>query len=263
MIAAFVAAPLPAAGGAAGDLDVAGLGELQIYRLLFNGYLAYVLVENIRLYRRFAATPGDAGRSVNLRLVGWGSAAGLVYAASRVLSVLSTALTGQPLTTLETAGSVAALVGVTCVAGAVFSPAFVPWWQDRRAARGGIRRLGPLWADLTAAYPAVVLGSTGSFSVRGAEFAFDRRLVETSECLRLIRLPETARALVLAAPRPTVALATQLHRGRAGWTTADGPTPMDLLPPPRNRADEIATLLELADHYAADQDQSAAPAAHR
>lgn len=264
MIATFAAAPLHVLGGAADDLAVARLGEMQVYRVLFNGYLVYVLVENIRLYRRFANAPGDDGRSVNLRLVGWGSAAGLVYAGSRVLSVLSAALTGQPLTTLETVGSVAALVGATCVAAAVFSPRLVPWFQDRRAARRGIRRLGPLWADLTADYPAVVLGSTGALSFRGAEFAFDRRLVETSECLRLVHLPDAARSLVLAASKPTAALATQLHRERAGWTTADGPTPMELLPPPRSRADEVATLLELADHYAAAApDHSALPAAHR
>ena len=58
----------------------------------------------------------------NLRLVGWGSAVGIVYSGSRVISILSVAMTGHPLDALEAVGSVAALVGGVCVALAVFSP---------------------------------------------------------------------------------------------------------------------------------------------
>lgn len=263
MIFAFVSAPIHSAG-ITGDLDAAGVAQMPIYLLLFNGYLTYVLLENVRLYQRFAAAPGDQGRSMNLRLVGWGSAVGLVYSGSRLLSVLSVSLTGQPLITLERVGSGAALIGGTCVAFAVFLPQVVPWFQDRRAAQHGLQRLGPLWADLTAEYPAVVLAPTNGFFLPGPEFVYDRRLIETSECLRWVRLPESARSLVLAAAPPTPELATQLHRGRSGWSTASGPTPAELLPSPPGRAEEAAVLLELADHYAAAvQAHQAIPVTHR
>jgi hypothetical protein len=259
MIVAFTAAPIHAAETQLDD--EAGVWQMQVYLLLFNGYLTNVLVENIRLYRRFAAAPGDQGRSMNLRLVGWGSAIGLVYTASRLLSVFSIAVLGQPLPALEKIGSVAALIGAACVGFAVFFPPLVSWFQERRTAQQGIQRLGPLWTDLTATYPAVVLDTSSAVSRRSPEFIFDRRLVETSECLRLVRLPEPVRDQVLGATHPTLALATQLRRERSGWSTANGPTPAELLPPPAGRAEETAVLLELADHYAAAV--PAVPAAQR
>jgi hypothetical protein len=221
------------------------------YRLIFNAYLMLVLMENVRLYRRFGGAPGDEGRVTNLRLVGWGSAVGIVYSGSRLISILSVALTGHPLDALEAVGSLAALVGGVCVALAVFSPPIVPWFADWRSARRGIRRLGGLWSDLTNACPTVVLSSGASIASRRAEFLFDRRLVETSECLRHIRLPESSKDAVLSSARPLSALANELRLSRSGWRSASGPSPVDLLPPATNRDDEVTRLLELADAYTA------------
>ena len=252
MIATFAAAPIHTSGGGE-DLDqiYLGLPEIMAYRLIFNTYLMFVLAENVRLYRRFGTAPGDEGRVTNLRLVGWGSAVGLVYSGSRVISILSVAVTGHPLPVVEMVGSGAALVGGACVALAVFSPRVVPWLADWRSAHRGIHRLDTLWSDLTTACPSVVLSSGGSIASRRAEFVFDRRLVETSECLRQVRLPESSKAAVLSSARPLSTLATELLRSRPEWASATGPSPADLLPAANNRTNEVTMLLELADAYTA------------
>jgi len=160
-------------------------------------------------------------------------------------------------------GSLAALVGGICVALAVFSPSVVTWFADWRTARRGIRRLDALWSDLTAACSAVVLSSGASIASRRAEFVFDRRLVETSECLRQVRLPESSKAAVLGSGPPIPMLASELRLRRSEWRSASGPSPVDLLPPATNRSDEVTSLLELADAYTASARAQPAPASFR
>ena len=88
---------------------------------------------------------------------------------------------------------------------------------------------------------------------------FDRRLVETSECLRHVRLPESSKAVILGSPESLAALATDLRRGRPEWRSASGPSPADLLPPATSRVHEVTRLLELADAYAASARNLPAP----
>jgi hypothetical protein len=261
MVAMFVAAPIHTASGS-GDLDqiYLGLPQVMVYRLIFNSYLLLVLVENVRLYQRFGGAPGDEGRVTNLRLIGWGSAIGIVYSVSRLVSILSVAVIGYPLDALEALGSLAVLVGGVCVALAVVSPRVVPWFADWRSARRGIRRLDGLWSELTAACPTVVLSSSASMASRRAEFLFDRRLVETSECLRHVRLLESSRGAVLGSARPILALANELRSSRSEWKSASGPSPAELMPPVTSRADEVASLLNLADAYAASASSRQTPA---
>ena len=87
MIATFAAAPIHVGSGGE-DLDqiYLGLPQVMVYRLIFNAYLLLVLLENVRLYRRFGGAAGDEGRVTNLRLIGWGSVVGIVYSGSRVIS---------------------------------------------------------------------------------------------------------------------------------------------------------------------------------
>ena len=253
MIAAFVAAPIHALGGV-DDLDESflGLPEIQVYRLIFNGYLTYVLVDNIRLYRRFAAAPGDAGRSTNLRLVGWGSAVGtgLLRDQAVVGVVRDDHRPAAPV--VETVGSVAALVGGVCVALSVFSPRVVPWFRDWHAARSGLRRLAPALARSHHPVPgrgAAGLGrpfspgepnssSTGGWSKPANVCAWPG--------CRSQRRPASS-----GQPHPLRALAGELHDHRDGWTSAAGPTAADLLTPAATHVDEVRTLLDLADQYTA------------
>lgn len=261
MIAAFVAAPLhtlSVTDPEHADDAYKALASIQVYLLIFHVYLTVVLVDNVRLYRRFGSSTGDQGRSTNLRLVGWGSAIALAYTGSRLASVMSIAVAGHPLNTLETIGSLAALFGGTCVALAVFSPRVIPWFKDWHTARVGTRRLNRLWRDLTSTFPAVVLSAPGlKFAPRRAEFIFDRRLIETSECLRRVRLPDASAAIVHGSSVAIRALAIDLYHHHGNWTAATGPAAQDLLPPVHSHTEEVAMLLEVADHYEAAARQSA------
>ena len=98
MIATFAAAPIHTGAGGE-DLDQTYLGLPAGHGLPADlQRLPDVRpAENVRLYRRFGRTPGDEGRLTNLRLVAWGSAIGIVYSGTRVISILSVAVTGHPL----------------------------------------------------------------------------------------------------------------------------------------------------------------------
>lgn len=235
----------PAAGSSA-DMTAAEVP----YLVIFNGYLAYILINNVRLYRRFVAIPGDPGRAINLRLVGWGSAIALGYSATRFVSMLAVVVTGHPLPALEAIGSVAAFVGITFVALGVFAPGVVPWLVDWRFARHELGRLDRLWTDLTTTYPSVVLPAGGSFG-RRTEFALERRLVEISESLRLVCLSEPTARHVAGDDDPVCALGRQLARTRTDWTSGTGLTAAALMPTATTRAEETTALLHLADAYTA------------
>ena len=82
-----------------------------VYRVAFHGYLSVALVESLRLVIRYSRTFDDTGRRMNLVLIGWGSAVGLIYSASRLVYVLvDLTITPAP-TVIHTAGSAAALIG--------------------------------------------------------------------------------------------------------------------------------------------------------
>lgn len=266
MIMFYLAAPLhslPIADPELADNAFMEMAPIQIHLLIFHAYLTFVLVDNVRLCWRFASSTGDQGRSTNLRLVGWGSAIALIYTVSRLASVISMVVNGQALTSLDSIGSLAAMLGGICVALAVFSPQVVPWLKDWRTARLGTRRLNQLWKDLTATFPTVVLPAPGSpFAPRRAEFIFDRQLIEISECLRRVHLPYSSlRSLQGSSATRTRLLALELHRSRPSWISASGPTPADLLPPVRTTEEEAAMVLEIAEHYAAAEATFAAQAA--
>ena len=127
---------------------------------------------------------------------------------------------------MESIGSFAAVL-VMFVALGVFAPRVVPWLADWRSARKGLTQLDELWTDLTATYPTAVLPSGGGVGHR-VEFAFDRRLVEISECLRLAHLPATAAEAVRdASDHVAEALAVELYRCRAHWASGHGPVAAD------------------------------------
>ncbi len=252
MVASFLAAPIHFGDGHIDlDLAYADSGWVQLYRLAFNVYLAYVLVDIVRLCRRYSSIGGDEGRSTNLRLIGWGSATALLYSGSRLISLSAAAWTGKALPAVEAAGSAAVMVAVAVVAVGVASPRVVPWLRDRRAANAGVPRLERLWQDLTEAFPPVVLAPAHpSRAARRPEFVFDRRLVEISEVLRLVQLPLFSADAVRRSPNPLRELGQELWRQREYWSTGTGPNAAALMPI-TDRAGEPLALLALADAYAA------------
>lgn len=217
-----------------------------VYRVAFHGYLSVALVESLRLVIRYSRTFDDTGRRMNLVLIGWGSAVGLIYSASRLVYVLvDLTITPAP-TVIHTAGSAAALIGSSGIALGILAPRSIRAVQRWRAAMASIRRTDRLWQDLVSAFPDVALPTRPPATVHRAELRDRRRLLEIAEGL--------ARAHV-ADPGPScsggslVDLAQALHEGRRSWVEGAGPTAAELLPAASSAAQERQLLYLLADRY--------------
>lgn len=251
MVATFTAAPVHHPSPA--DLDEA-YGSLRLvaaYRLVFNLHLTYVLVDNVRLCRRYAAIPGDAGRSVSLTLVGWGSAVALAYSTSRITYTAVDLARGHAPTVLRTVGSDAATLGLIGLAVGMLAPRVVPGLRSWLDARTGLRRLGPLWTDLTTAFPDIVLSTGTGLGRRSTELRYDRHLLETAEGLAKAQLPDGVIAPATDQPDLLRVLARQLRRHRDNWTESGRTRAGGLLPAAQEPGQEQRQLLALADAYAA------------
>lgn len=227
-----------------------------VYRVAFHGYLSVALVESLRLVIRYSRTFDDTGRRMNLVLIGWGSAVGLIYSASRLLYVLvDVTITPAP-TVIHTAGSAAALIGSAGIALGILAPRSIRAAQRWSAATGSIRRTHSLWRDLVAAFPDVALPTKPPITVHRAELRDRRRLLEIAEGL--------ARARVTDPDPPDGrdrlgSLARVLHGSRPSWTDRGGSTAAELLPTAASAAEERRVLHELADRYRTTAHHSSAP----
>ena len=253
MIATFAAAPIhTGAGGEDLDQTYLDLPQVMAYRLIFNAYLTFVLIENVRLYRRFGRTPGDEGRLTNLRLVAWGSAIGIVYSGTRVISILSVATTGHPLPApLEAVGSVAALLAGVSVRARGFLP----------SPRSLVHRLANCPPRCPPAGRALVRPHR-CLPRRGAHLRQVTGLPATGVRVRpptggnqRMPAPGAAAGAIQGRgpgfPRPLSALATGTAPSH-GPDLRRPPRPrLHLLPPVTSRAEEVTRLLELADAYTA------------
>src|SRR5205807_1207958 len=122
----FALAPIHAVTSAKLDEHYGKLGIIQAYRGTLNAYLTYVLVDNIRLCRRYAAIRDDIGRAVGLTLVGWACAIGLLYSVSRLaLAVLNPVWPGQH-HGLLLFGQAAAVASLAVLASGVLTPHWLP-----------------------------------------------------------------------------------------------------------------------------------------
>lgn len=213
------------------------------YRLAFHAYLSLALIESIRLCLRYSRTFHDAGRKLNIVLIGWGAAVGLLYSGSRLLYLLVDQTIQPNPTAIHTAGTAAALVGVSGIALGVLAPRTVRWVQRWAKVSSASRRIEPLWRDLTEAFPDVTLPVARPTSVRQAELRHHRRLLEVAEGLNRAHIGD------VASPGDLRAVATALHDSKHTWAAEAGPTAQDLLPHAGTADDERHLLLDLADCY--------------
>lgn len=252
MVVAFVIAPVQNVQTKARPLDQAygDLNSVLVYRLIFYAYFAYVLLDNVRLCRRYALVAGNAGRSLSLRLVQWGSAIGLVFVSVRGLYVVMDLGWNVRSSGIYTVGSIAARLGAVGTALGVLAPQGVLRARDWSAALQRARRLFILWQDLAVAFPRAILPTSRPVTVRRAELRYDRMVVEIGECLRRIHLPHHDARSITADPEPLHALAAALNRSRAEWNRCTaGCKAGSLLPEATDRAHEEAVLLALATAY--------------
>ncbi len=237
MTAAFLAAPLRFPSSAELDEAYGNLAAIAVYRLIFNIHLTYVLVDNIRLCRRYAAIPGDPGRSISLTLVGWGSAVALTYSTSRIAYTLVDTLTGHAPAVIRAVGSEAAAVGLCGLAVGMLAPRVVSGMSSWSDARQGGRRLQPLWSELTGCFPALALPTGRGVGPRAAELRYDRQLLEVAEGLSRVHLPRCSPDTATSHAEAVQVLARELYRSRGSWAQPDGPSGSDVLPPARDRAE--------------------------
>jgi hypothetical protein len=244
MAVAFASAPVHEVGDA-GEWH-ADTAAVVSYGLAFHGYLIYVLADNVRLCMRFATAPGDPDRTLGLVLVGWGSAVCLGYPLSRVAGLLVEQADWPGAGVLRSSGSLASIVGLCCLAGGVLAPRVLGSARRWHEARRGVRRLAPLWQDLTAAFPSVALPTTAPVTVRRAELLYDRHLLEIADALALARVD--ARDARLAGRCIDRAADVLLH-SRESWVEGDGVAAAELLPPAATADEERSHLLALAASY--------------
>jgi len=249
MVVTFLLAPVHQR--VVGDLDetYGQLAAVAAYRLVFDAYLTYVLVDNVRLCRRYAAIRGDFGRSTSLTLVGWGSAVALAYSGSRIIYILIDVTLHEQPTVIRAVGSAAATLGLCALAVGMLTPRAVSGARGWLDARRGTRRLGPLWHDLTTAFPVLALRTRAPFTPRRAELRYDRRLVEVGEGLVKARIPAAWVADVAGTPDPIHALAVALRRNQVTWADAGGIAAADLLPHPGDLPAERQQILAFAQAY--------------
>ena len=251
MVVAFAVAPIHAVTSGTLDEHYGKLGSIATYRVAMNAYLTYVLVDNIRLCRRYAKRREDLGRAVGLTLVGWGCAAGLVYSCTRLLfAILDPFWAGEHHGLLLVAQA-AALVSLGLLALGVLTPFWLPDLLAWREARRGTRQLDALWVDLSAEFPAVVLPTGPAWTVHRAQLRYDRRMLEIAEGLARAKLAEEAADTVPVVPEGVENLAVALKRSRGSWAKNSGPKAAAVLPRVDSPQSEQRLLLELAAAYAA------------
>lgn len=235
------------------DATLGGLGTVTFYRIAFDGYLTYVLIDNVRLCRRYAAVPGDLGRSASLQLVGWGSFIAIGYSGSRLIYAFTDITFGKKPKVLHTAGSATAAIGLSAIALGVLAPIVVTSTRRWYPAVRGLRQVHTLWRDLAASFPDITLRTERATSPRRAELRYDRRLVEIAEGLARARLSELDDGQAESVDGRLDALAAALHQHRATWTADAGVTAASYLPPSPDHKHEHAQLRALAAAYAGGQ----------
>jgi len=296
MIVTFAFAPIHAAQHRFGDLD-ADHGQLLwvgLNRVVFVGYLSYVLLSNARLYTRNASAPSqpsatawsnssrragmaphldgppDIGAAVSLRLIGWGSLIGLGYTGSRLIYVVAAVVFHRDLTGLDAAGSVIAVICGAFLAAGMVAPRFVPWLLQGINAWRKLPQLDPLWAHLIVTFPGIKVATKFPLTPGRADFRFQRRLAEIEHGLHGCRLPVGTTTATDSPDTAIRAVALELAKHRSTWTNDSGPTARQLMPQTSQRRElsvaaihleQVEHLVQLAGLYRQELAKQSAPPA--
>jgi hypothetical protein len=298
MIVTFALAPIHAAQHRFGDLD-ADHGQLLwvgLNRVVFVGYLSYVLLSNARLYTRNTSAPSlvstgysgesraggtaahlegppDVGAAVSLRLIGWGSLIGLGYTGSRLIYVVAAVVFHRDLTGLDAAGSVIAVICGAFLAAGMVAPRFVPWLLQGINAWRKLPQLYPLWAHLIVTFPGIKVATKFPLTPGRADFRFQRRLAEIEHGLHGCRLPVGTTTATDSPDSPDTAIravALELAKHRSTWTNDSGPTARQLMPQTSQgrelsvaaiHLEQVEHLVQLAGLYRQELAKQSAPPA--
>lgn len=250
MITAFVLAPVHRP--VSGDFDelYGQLVSVAVYRLAFDGELAYVLVDVIRLCRRNGRAPGDGGRSLSLTVSGSGAAVALGYPLSRVVYITSRVIKHRSLGGLHTAGSAAASLGLFGMAVGMLTPKVIDSGRVWFNAQKELRRMHVLWSDLAATFPLMVLPVGRGLTPWTAQLRHARHLIEINEGLTMAYI-SGPRTREQAGQMTVFGQARLLRSNRARWASREGTPASSLIPIPTDPVKETQQILALADAYTA------------
>ncbi|MFC8225126.1 MAB_1171c family putative transporter [Streptomyces sp. NPDC057287] len=168
-----------------------------IYSLVYIAYLGFAVVEFLRQVLRQSTATGRSSVKVGLRIAATGCAFAMVYVAYKVTGLVSL-MFGLGLIPVH--GKCSSLVASTC-AFSVASPALAvlliclgltlpavvyPIRESlrRRWEKRSLEKLGPLWQDLSAAMPEIVLPAE---DVDDGDFLLQRRVIEISDGILALR----------------------------------------------------------------------------
>ncbi len=166
---------------------------ITVYQLVYLSYLAVAVVDLIHLSVRYSRHASTMLR-VGLRLVAAGGVVCGVHVAYKVL-LIGAEWSGRrpPGNESVVAGTIAAAAGVLIAAGTtlpVWGPYAVLPWQRIRQYRS-YRRLEPLWRELSAAVPEIMLTSAqavaGGYRSWAIGIRLYRRVIEIRDAQLLLR----------------------------------------------------------------------------
>ncbi len=250
MIALFVAADVhDESAGSQFAARYAGNGLAALYRIVFSIYFVYCLLAIARTCRRHAFATGDHARSLSLIGIGIGAGIGAVASMASTLQMAFTYLTGQPASLLAVISVVGvAAAGITAGIG-VLVPIPLDTFLRWRRARLISDRLGPLWAELTAVMPEIVLPvPPGSNPIEHAEMVSTRRRIEIADALYRIHITEPVASDIRRSGNPPEALGRALRDSVAWHADRTGVLAAELLPA---ADDDLGQLMTLAGAYGA------------
>ncbi|MCP3819674.1 hypothetical protein NLX86_16680 [Streptomyces sp. A3M-1-3] len=195
----------------------AGSGTATVYLMVWFTYLGTAMASATWLFWGSSRHAGAGWLRTGLRLLGAGTAAGVAYSLTRAVylvlrlaGVVDAGSDAGVSTATDTMKHLA--IGLILIGSSV--PAVGVAWRAGRHLLY-LRRLAPLWADLTAAVPEVVLGE----ELRRREFQMrlHRRVVEIRDAILALQPYASAEErdhAEAAAPHPALADACWVETAR-------------------------------------------------
>ncbi|MFE9253902.1 MAB_1171c family putative transporter [Streptomyces sp. NPDC006879] len=206
----------------------AGSATATAYLLVWLAYLATAMAVATWLFWGSSRQAGAGWLRAGLRLLGAGTAVGVMYALSRAgylvlrltgaVTPHSDAVTSTVTDTMKHASIGLILIGSSVPALGVAWRAARHWWY--------LRALRPLWHDLTGAVPEVVLGE--ELSRRELRMRLHRRVVEIRDAILALQpyvsvAQRDAADAAAPAARPDLAHACWIETARHAKLTGHGP----------------------------------------
>lgn len=134
-----------------------GVGAVVGYLLLYVSYLAIVMAEAFREALRFAPKVASVALRIGLRLIATGSAFGVVCCLYKALVAVSVFLGSRGLYSEEIVGPALGMLSAAHIVAGLTVASLGPGLVDVIRQRIALRRLEPMWKEVTQAIPQVVL----------------------------------------------------------------------------------------------------------